>query len=161
MPARRDLDPEDIVPLLPHLIISERVNDKFSYKLLGTGVRDDLGYDPTGYFAGEYLDAGFYPEIQATFGIVYAHGAPVFATGESRLKWLLHAWSSLILPLADNDRTVNRTISSFVQRLHPDQSARHWLEHQAAKVLQVTAVQNAEELEKLCLQWDERTKPKP
>jgi hypothetical protein len=75
MPARRDLDPEDIVSLLPHLVISERVKDGVRYKLVGAGVCHDLGYDPTGHFAGEYFDAEFYPEIQAVFDKVYDHGS--------------------------------------------------------------------------------------
>jgi hypothetical protein len=165
MPARSDLEPAKIPPLLlPHLAIAERVGDQFRARLFGTGVVETWGFDATGYFAGEYVNNPyFYAEVRATFDTVHDRRLPVFVTGEflkSLRTGALHAWSHVILPLSDDDRTVNKTICSFVVRLHPNLTASpDWLGCQPAKVLEVTCFADAGQLGRLCREWDRRWEP--
>jgi hypothetical protein len=165
MPARSDLDPADIIPLLPHLIIAEKDGDQFRYRLVGTGVVRDVGFDPTGYFVGEYLNnPNVYAEARALYETVCTTGDPVFATGEFCFKSFrfgaLHSRSCLILPLTDGRSTANKAVSSFITRFHPGTaSGRDWLKHQPAKVHDVLEVRNAAELEKFCHEWEERCEP--
>jgi hypothetical protein len=65
MPYRRDLDPSQIKPHLPFLMLVDVVGDPpdFVYRLVGTREVDSRGYDPTGrrvaeaYFATSAEDA--------------------------------------------------------------------------------------------------------
>jgi PAS domain len=162
MPARSDLDPADIIPLLPHLIIAEKDGDQFRYRLIGTGVVRDVGFDATGYFVGEYLNnPNVYAEVRALYEMVCVTGDPVFATGEfcfnSFRLGALHAWSCLILPLSDGQSTVNKAVSSFITRFHPGTaSSRDWLKEQPSKVFGVADIRGAGELEALCRDWEYR-----
>jgi hypothetical protein len=54
MPARRDLDPGDIPALLPYLMIVDKVDDGFRYRLVGTATAREIGHDPTGSIVGSY-----------------------------------------------------------------------------------------------------------
>jgi hypothetical protein len=164
MPARSDLDPADIIPLLPHLIIAERVGDQFRYRLIGTGVVRDVGFDPTGYFVGEYLNnPNVYAEARALYETVCTRGAPVFATGEFCFKSFslgaFHAWSCLILPLSDGQNTVNKAVSSFIACLASHAASGDCPKHQPAKVLNEFEVKNAAGLEKFCRKWEQRCRP--
>jgi len=65
LPYRRDLDPSQIKPHLPFLMLVDVVGDPpdFVYRLVGTREVDSRGYDPTGrrvaeaYFATSAEDA--------------------------------------------------------------------------------------------------------
>ena len=160
MPARDDLNPAEIIPLLPHLIISERDGDQFRLRLFGTGAVHDLGFDATGYFAGEYLNnPSYYAEWRAIDETVCAHQDPLFVTGEFCFESLCsgshHAWSAVILPLSDDGSTVNKIIASFVGRLNPPIAiSREWLESQPAKVLRITEIKVPDALKQLCFEWE-------
>ena len=54
MPDRADLHPEDILPILPNILISELEPDPFRmrYRLVGTRIVAVVGFD----FTGRYLD---------------------------------------------------------------------------------------------------------
>jgi hypothetical protein len=160
MPARNDLSPGEIVLLLPHLIISEREGDEFRVRLFGTGVVQDLGFDATGYFAGEYLNnPSYYAEWRAINETVCADQDPLFVTGEFRFESIgsgaHHAWSAIILPLSDDGRIVNKLIASFVGRLHsPLAISRDWLESEPAKVLKIVDFKELGSLKQLCFEWE-------
>jgi hypothetical protein len=55
MPRRSDIDPAEIVPLLPRLMIVDVVDDerRYVYRLVGTREVDARGRDPTGRPVGE------------------------------------------------------------------------------------------------------------
>ena len=48
MPARSDLNPDDISALLPYLGIVDQIIGQFHYRLFGTAAAQQLGYDLTG-----------------------------------------------------------------------------------------------------------------
>ena len=158
MPARDDISPADIKPLLPHLIITERDGDQFRYKLFGRGVVEDLGYDATGYFVGEFLNnPNYYSEWRAVMEKLVALQAPHFVAGESCFESFCSGahldWSVLILPLSNDGITVNKEIASLVARFHRGAQVRGWSEHQPAKVLEIAAFKNENELKQLCADW--------
>ena len=47
MPARRDLDPCDIPKLLPYVMIVEKADDRFRWRLVGSAVAREAGRDLT------------------------------------------------------------------------------------------------------------------
>src|SRR5260370_37561181 len=54
MPVRRDINPGDIPALLPYLMIVDKVDDRFRYRLVGIATAREIGHDPTGSLVGFY-----------------------------------------------------------------------------------------------------------
>lgn len=120
MPARLDLDPSDIVALLPHLYMVDVQREplRFRYRLIGTAIADFLGRDYTGrmvdeatYGQGESLD-----RLLRLFSLVVATARPVAYKGNI---WYVpgRAWrevEALLLPLAPDDATVNIILGGYV-----------------------------------------------
>jgi hypothetical protein len=50
-PARSDLDPADIPALLPYMMLVEKVDDHFRWRLVGTAAVREIGRDLTGSIA--------------------------------------------------------------------------------------------------------------
>ena len=80
MPFRRDLDPSQIKPHLPFLMLVDVVGDPpdFIYRLVGTREVDSRGYDPTGrrvaeaYFASSAEDAlSNYAQVARERAVLY------------------------------------------------------------------------------------------
>jgi hypothetical protein len=158
MPARGDINPADISPLLPYLMIIESAVDRFRYRLVGTAIGRHVGYDATGVTVGSYLvapeDAA---EARSIFRRVFTGAYPVFATGEFVVKSGAHLNMSLLaLPLADDGTVVNMSISTLVTRFPLLLVERRgWLRGLPPKVFNVLDVRDAAELEKFCLDWEQ------
>lgn len=80
MPYRSDLDPSQIKPHLPFLMLVDVVGDPpdFIYRLVGTREVDSRGYDPTGrrvadaYFASSAEDAlSNYRQVATDRAVLY------------------------------------------------------------------------------------------
>jgi len=157
MPARRDLNPGDIPPLLPYLMIVEKARDQYRYRLVGSALVRAFGHDPTGSFAGSYFveSAG---EVRAMFERVFTAARPLFSTGEFCVKpGVNHSMSMLELPLSDDGMTANMAVISLVGRFSLKVTAsRDWLKGLRLKVNDVTDVSSAEYLKRHCLEWEQR-----
>lgn len=59
-PDRSDLDPADLVPLLPNLLLAEAKHKPFRirYRLIGTKIAAGTGFPLTGRYLDELLPAG-------------------------------------------------------------------------------------------------------
>jgi hypothetical protein len=162
MPARSDINPADIPLLLPYIMIAEKAGDQFRYRLVGTAINRNVGYDATGLTVGSYLaDPEAAAEARAVFQRVYRDACPVFATGEFIFKTgLLVNMSLLTLPLSEDGRVVNMSISTlatcFSAKAAPQ---RGWLKGLPVKVSEVLDVKDAAELEKFCRAWETRCEP--
>src|SRR5262245_27027572 len=79
MPARGDVGAADIPLLLPYLMIIEKDGDQFRYRLVGSAIVQEVGYDATGAAVGSYLvapeDAA---EARSIFRRVFTGACPVF-----------------------------------------------------------------------------------
>jgi hypothetical protein len=162
MPSRSDINPADIPLLLPHVMIVEKADDQFRYRLVGSAIVQGIGYDATGVTVGSYLitpEAA--AEVRAIFQRVYTDACPVFSTGEFIFKsGAQFNMSLLTLPLSEDGIAVNMSISTlascfsaaFVPR-------RGWLKGLPAKADVVTDIRDAAELEKFCREWEQRCAP--
>jgi hypothetical protein len=159
MPARGDLSPGDIPALLPFLLIVGKADGQLHYRLIGTAVVQAVGYDATGTTVGSYLvspeDA---VETRAIFERVFTAARPVFSTGEFIFKSGAHLNMSLLtLPLSDDGAAVNMTVSTLAAHCRASLFAkRGWIKGLPIRVCDVLDVGSAEELGKLCLDWDKR-----
>jgi hypothetical protein len=162
MPARRDLSPGDIPALLPFLVIIGKADGQLRYRLVGTAVVQAAGYDATGSAVGSYLvSPQDSVELRSIFERVFTTARPVFSAGEFIFKSGTHInMSLLILPLSDDGTTVNMTVSTFAAHFNASLLAkRGWLKGLPIKVCDVVDVGSAEELGRLCLEWEQHSEP--
>jgi hypothetical protein len=157
MPARRDLDPGELARLLPFLCIIDKAAGEFRYRLMGTGVVQELGRDLTG--KPRYAYGGNTPEMfaatQALDERVFANAQPVFATGHYATgHGTIHNTSGLLLPLSDDHKHVNMYIATRAACFNGDvRASRNWLEGAHLKLLDVIDIHHAPDLERRCLDW--------
>jgi len=110
MPARQDIDPGEIVWLLPHLMLVdvEGPPPEFRMRLIGTAIVQRFGQELTGRYLREIDLDGVTERIQAEYEDVVRSRQPrldcnEFARADGRY---MHYWR-LLLPLSGNGVTVN------------------------------------------------------
>lgn len=113
MPSRADLDPVEIKPLLPYLILADMRHDplRVYYRLVGTGIVEAAHCDLTGHWLHEIDLDGNTPAWTRIYERVAATRAPVFGStraiislgGDRRFDWV-------VLPLSADGSTVNMTL---------------------------------------------------
>jgi len=112
-PPRSAIEPGEIRPLLPYLILSELSADPFRivYRLVGTAVARWHGHDFTGCEHGavsSLADSG----LEESYRQVSNSNAPVF--GRTALYAGDHSWIGFdyaIFPLSDDGVTVNKCLA--------------------------------------------------
>jgi hypothetical protein len=112
-PPRSAIEPSDIRPLLPYLILAELTAAPFriTYRLVGTAVARSHGEDFTGREHGtvaSLTESG----IDESYRHVLASAAPVF--GRTALYAGDQSWIGFeyaIFPLSDNGRIVNKCLA--------------------------------------------------
>jgi hypothetical protein len=116
-PSRADIDPLDIVPLLPHVVMIdvERDPQRFRYRLVGTEIVRQLGRDLTGRYLDELEHNPRVAAIAAEYARVAAWGAPVCATWEYTREDGRHIrYERLALPLSSDGETVDMLFGGTV-----------------------------------------------
>jgi hypothetical protein len=159
MPARGDINPADIAPLLPYLIIVERAGDQFRYQQVGSGIAEAVGYDATGVTVGTYITAPeTAAEVRAIFARAFVAAGPVFARGKFIRKTGANINLSLLAaPLSEDGVAVDMAISTFAARFSAAFAPEPgWLKGLPVKVDSVLEVRDTAELEKLCREWEQR-----
>jgi hypothetical protein len=112
-PPRSAIEPADIRPLLPYLVLSELTADPFriTYRLVGTAVVRSHGADFTGrehHAVASLAECG----IDESYHLALTSKAPVF--GRTALyagdqTWI--AFEYAIFPLSDDGVTVNKCLA--------------------------------------------------
>jgi hypothetical protein len=158
MPARRDIDPTEMPPvMLPYVAIIDEVDDRFRYRLVGTGVVTDLGKDFTDGWVGSYGNSSAYATaVIAVYERVFASARPLFTTGEHRTEaGIIQSNSRLLLPLSEDGVKVNMVMFTRVARFNRGVSAgMDWLEGAPGKVCSAADVATAKDIDKLSIDWE-------
>jgi hypothetical protein len=114
MPARRDLDPTDIWPLIPNIHLSEWHTDpeRVRYRLAGTELMASIGREISGRWLTDFHSDP--KDIEETLGLyrrVIAGRVPVFGrTGGTMLRVGVESFEWVLCPLADDGETVTHFI---------------------------------------------------
>lgn len=113
LPARRDFDPLDMRDCLGWLFVVqvEAEIDDFRYTLIGTEITEHVGRDNTGRRVGEVFGpAGLdlYRQVRDSQRPVRVWGVVDWLDKEHK------SYETLLLPLADDGRTVDRFIGAMV-----------------------------------------------
>jgi hypothetical protein len=105
MPRRCDLDPPLEIPrLLPHLLLVERAEGRFRWRLAGTAVVDAYGQELTGRFIDEVISAARRDAAHRHYAAVFETARPIFVRNRyisrNTTEFVV---SRIILPLAGGD----------------------------------------------------------
>ncbi len=110
MPSRRDIDPTEIGPLLPHLPLIDVVDGgtRYRYRLVGTSLVTAFGRE----YTGKYLDELFAGERLAyarrVYGTVCSQFKPVFLRNRySSTRDVDMMANRLYMPLSADGSSVN------------------------------------------------------
>jgi hypothetical protein len=157
MPARSDINPGDIPTLLPYLMLVDKADGQFRWRLAGTAVVQEVGREPTGSVVGSYSSTTA-AAARAIYERVFTTACPIFAAGEFKItSHAVHNMSLLALPLSDNAADVNMAVSTLIARFSfgVDPST-DWLKDRPVQVLEMVDIDNAEQLEERCRDWERR-----
>jgi len=113
MPRRADIDPAELVPILPALMIVDVVADdrRYVYRLVGTLEVDARGRDPTGRAVGEAFIGSSRERVLANYDRVQLTGRPHIDTGTViTTKNQLDNSHVIFLPLSEDDQTVSQIL---------------------------------------------------
>ncbi len=114
IPQRTDIDPAEILPILPNLMMVDFEQQPFRvrFRLVGTKVVDVTGFE----FTGMYLDQIAMPDIESSFVECYETASrtrqPVF----NRIKWrfddqVVDEYDFCVLPLDDDGEVATRALA--------------------------------------------------
>jgi hypothetical protein len=118
MPRRSDIDPTELVPLLPNLMLVDVVRDdrRFVYRLVGTGEVQARGQDPT----GKSVRDGFFaatPEVaEGNYQRVCDSREPYYEEDNFQVVDRYIGEANLFLPLSDDNETVNKILVFSINR---------------------------------------------
>jgi hypothetical protein len=136
-PTRKEIDPAEIVRLLPHLFLIDAVGTepRFRYRLIGTAVVELTGRDLTGHFVDENLEPAKFAALVEPYEAVIRQARPVAKHG--RTIWIEKRETLevevLLLPIADAQGTIALILGSVVklgdERVHVLRQAAQRIEY--------------------------------
>jgi hypothetical protein len=113
MPARSDIDPLDLKPVLPHLILLDVQSSPldFRYRVAGTRTYDIFGFDLTGKSVREIGPTAVSQGVWASLAALASDGVPQYVKLEfTTSDGYARAYHVLRLPLGDDGKAVDRVL---------------------------------------------------
>ena len=108
-PARRDISPTEFAFALGKVSLIECIGapPRFRYRVVSTGLTEQLGYEMTGRFADEIPEPGIRNYVERLYADALARGEPQHQTGTLVIDEKQWAYETLILPLSADDRRID------------------------------------------------------
>lgn len=121
VPARADIDPVDIPQLLPHIALTEIIEDPCSnairvrYRLAGTQIEERFGCSMTNCYFDELKQGLYFDYIMGLYRRLMADMAPIYSENVfgTEGEHVLRA-KRLMLPLSDDQKAVNMVLAAVV-----------------------------------------------
>ncbi len=123
LPARKDIDVLDLRPLMGwmHLVdTSDKDPNNYSFRLFGSSVRMDGSRNYQNLRIGDYYSKPYRETLIEDYGSVVFTGVPALHQVVALLNYLKYSYVRLILPLADDGRTVNMLLVCINKRTFTD-----------------------------------------
>lgn len=121
MPSRADIDPAEMIPFLPNLIlvdVASREPLSLVYRLVGTREVEARGRDPTNGSVADNFYCRSREEALANYRDVIERRAPLFDHGSKHSPHSrLSEHGSIFLPLSHDGAAVNKIMVYTVYRL--------------------------------------------
>lgn len=157
MPTRSDIDPLDIVRVLPFVALAERQPEGYFWRLIGTAIVEHFGKDHTGEpYGAHFWPPSFVAATIATFDEALERDVPVFDEFIYRSPTgISHAVSRLVCPLkADRAHAWPMVIQTRIHRYDgkavrlPSLPDKAWGELQGRQ-----QIASLDELERVAREW--------
>jgi len=110
MPARRDIEPAEILDLLPYVVLIDVERDPidFRYRLVGTAVAARIGHDRTGERFSALFQQSEGSEVWKTALRILEEKRPIV----SRIAYVgfnrwIHNYRDISMPLSEDNDVVN------------------------------------------------------
>lgn len=113
MPRRSDIDPAEMVPFLPRLMIVDVVDDarRYVYRLVGTREVEARGRDPTGRPVGEAFIGSSREKVLANYDRVAMTARPHVDAGTViTVEDKLDDSHVIFLPISEDDQNVSQIL---------------------------------------------------
>lgn len=115
LPRRADIDPAEMKPWLPGLVLVDIVNQppkrSITYRVVGTAVCAHRGFDPTGRPVQEGLYGNMRDEVLENYRIAIDEKSIVFDYDCTPSRsGLAREIGTLFLPLSSDDKTVDKIL---------------------------------------------------
>src|SRR5262249_26329681 len=116
MPGRADIDPGQLLPLLPYLMLIDVIDGgrQFRYRLVGTELERHIGPHVSGQLVDHILSGPYLAYIRSLYERLIAEAAPLYAENNYDGTWRgftlladLKRAHRLLLPLSNDGSTVN------------------------------------------------------
>lgn len=114
IPRRTDIDPAELLPILPNLMIVDFEQQPFRvrFRLVGTKVVDITGFE----FTGRYLDEIAKPDVEGSFIECYKTASRTRQTVVDRIRWrfddqMTGEYDFCVLPLDDDGEVATRALA--------------------------------------------------
>lgn len=121
MPSRADIDPAEMVPFLPNLILVDVLSIEplsLTYRLVGTREVEARGRDPTNSSVADNFYCRSRDDALANYRDVIERRAPLFDAGSKTSPYSrLSEHGSIFLPLSSDGEVVNKIMVYTVYSL--------------------------------------------
>ncbi|HLT76041.1 MAG TPA: PAS domain-containing protein [Ferrovibrio sp.] len=126
LPARADLQPEEMLPFLPFvaLITVQESSPRFQFRLVGTGIVSALGQEATSRAVDQSLLGANVEEVERFFSIPVQSRMPAYASGEYMVAPSNRGlgFETLLVPLSGDGARVDMLLGGLVgERIHREE----------------------------------------
>lgn len=125
-PSRAMLDPTKITPVLPWTFLIDAVDTHaLRYRLVGTRIVADMGYDMTGQLVSRAYAGPDWADVERDYLWVIQHKKPCLTRNSVVLPstGLTYAYSRLLVPLSSDGKQVDMLLGAAIaekDRAHAD-----------------------------------------
>ena len=119
-PARRDIDPAEMVRHLGNIALVDVTHDplRLRYRLLGTRITEVMRRDSTGKYYDEVYAPELLKSIHRSYRWMIENGEPLRTHGESFYPDMkFYTYETLHLPLSSDGETIDMVLAGLV--FHP------------------------------------------
>jgi hypothetical protein len=119
LPSRKMLDPIEMKRFLGRLHIvdtSAERPESYFFRLWGSALNFDRGKDYGKMFLGDYPRGCWRRAVMQDYADVVKIGVPAYHVVQAQLDFVSYQYARLILPLAEDGRTVNQLIVHINER---------------------------------------------
>lgn len=127
LPARADLQPDEMVPFLPFVAlinVQHQTTPRFQFRLVGTGIVGSMGRETTNRPVDEALFGANAVVVEAFFNIpLMTHGA-AYASGQYTVapSGRMLGFETLLLPLSGDGQAIDMLLGGLVgERIQRDE----------------------------------------
>jgi hypothetical protein len=126
LPARADLQPDEMVPFLPFvaLINVQPGSPRFQFRLVGTGIVGSMGRETTNRQVDENLFGANAVVVENFFGIPLDTRGPAYAAGKYTVapSGRMLGFETLLLPLSTDGTAIDMLLGGLVgERIQRDE----------------------------------------